>query len=445
MRSSSRHLPVGWDIAALGDVTTDCKQRVPKPSDTFTYIDIASVDRDSKTIVAPQVVRGSEAPSRARKVVRTGDTIVSMTRPNLNAVALIPRDLEGQIASTGFDVLRPLEVAPRWVFYAVRSQDFVRAMSDLVQGALYPAVRPRDVRAFETVVAPLPEQNRIADKLDSLLARVDACRERLDRVPAILQRFRQSVLAAATSGELTLKWREQHALEKWQKLRLHDVGKLSRGGSKHRPRNDQRLYGGSYPFIQTGDIARSGGRISSHTQTYSEFGLAQSKLWPAGTVCITIAANIADTAILEYPACFPDSVVGVVADPKKAVPEYVKWSIDVIREQLEAFAPATAQKNINVSVLESIEVLWPPLAEQREIVRRAEKLLRLADQIERRLASAVKSAELIVQSTIAKAFRGELVPQDPNDEPASELLASIRREREAVATQPVKKTSAKKR
>ncbi len=202
-------LPPSWTETILGEITEDCTQRVPSADEAFKYIDIASVDRETKRIVSPQDLIGSKAPSRARKVVRTGDVIVSMTRPNLNAVALVPREIDGQIASTGFDVLRPLAVEPRWVFYTVRTKAFVDAMSDLVQGALYPAVRSKDVRGFNTALAPLSEQKRIADKLDALLARVDACRGRLDRVPGILKRFRQSVLAAATSGELTREWREE--------------------------------------------------------------------------------------------------------------------------------------------------------------------------------------------------------------------------------------------
>ena len=211
-----------------------------------------------------------------------------------------------------------------------------------------------------------------------------------------------------------------------QTLVLPTWAKSARGKSKHRPRNDPRLYGGLYPFIQTGDVARSGERITTHTQTYSEFGLAQSKLWPAGTVCITIAANIADTAILGYPACFPDSVVGFISNPKNSLPEFIKWSIDVIRDQLEAFAPATAQKNINLAVLNDVEFRCPPIDEQREIVRRVEALFAYADRLEARYTAARTQVERLTPALLAKAFRGELVPQNSNDEPASMLLERIR-------------------
>lgn len=428
-------LPTGWARTALGEISDEAEQFVPQDDESFVYIDIGAIDRAAKAIRSPQRMVGKDAPSRARKRVATGDTLVSMTRPNLNAVALVPETLDGQIASTGFDVLRPRSgIDPRWLSYVVRSDEFVGAMSALVQGALYPAVRSKDVRSYVAPLAPPGEQTRIADQLDTLLARIQACNDRLDAVPVLLKRFRQAVLRAATTGELS----EATSAERttWTPQPLGTLGELGRGKSKHRPRNDPRLYGGSYPFVQTGDVAQSGGIITQHSQTYSEFGLQQSRLWPARTLCITIAANIADTAILAYPACFPDSVVGFVADPAKCLVEFVKWSIDVVKGDLEALAPATAQKNINLSVLNDVAIRCPSLDEQVEIVRQAKVLLATADRIEARHAAALAHAQRLTPLTLAKAFRGELVPPDPDDEPASALLARLATERATSAAEP---------
>ena len=280
------------------------------------------------------------------------------------------------------------------------------------------------------LVPPLAEQKRIADKLDTVLTRVDAVNTRLVRVAPLLKRFRQSVLAAATSGRLTEDWRAgQPDISEWKTEKLNDLGELGRGKSKHRPRNDPRLYGGVHPFVQTGDVANANQWITSHKQTYSDFGLDQSKLWPANTLCITIAANIADTALLSYPACFPDSVVGFVANEACCLPRFIKWSIDVRKDDLERLAPATAQKNINLGVLEEVEIHLPSLEEQTEIVRRVETLFAFADRLEARLAQAQTAATRLTPALLAKAFRGELVPQDPNDEPAVELLRRLQAER----------------
>ena len=121
--------------------------------------------------------------------------------------------------------------------------------------------------------------------------------------------------------------------DKWTKYKLSELGFLGRGKSKHRPRNDISLFGGSYPFIQTGEIKAANLYISNYEQTYNEKGLAQSKLWNEGTLCMTIAANIAETAILKIKACFPDSIVGFVADNKLCNVYFIKYYIDFIKNK----------------------------------------------------------------------------------------------------------------
>lgn len=153
----------------------------------------------------------------------------------------------------------------------------------------------------------------------------------------------------------------------WTLVRLGDLGEVNRGRSRHRPRYAEHLYGGPYPFIQTGDIRESGGRITSHSQTYNDAGLAQSRLWPAGTMCITIAANIAETAVLTYPACFPDSVVGFVADDTKCIVEFVEYMFRFLRRQIQHEATGSVQDNINLATLDRLRFPLPPLKEQQAI------------------------------------------------------------------------------
>ncbi|MCA6433278.1 MAG: restriction endonuclease subunit S, partial [Cytophagales bacterium] len=131
-----------------------------------------------------------------------------------------------------------------------------------------------------------------------------------------------------------------------KKLKLNDLGSVGRGKSKHRPRNDEALYNGPYPFVQTGDVKAANFYLNEYTQTYSELGLSQSKLWPKGTLLITIAANIGDTAILGIDACFPDSIVGF--QPYEGVSDvrYVKYYLDFIKLELEAISRGTTQDNM---------------------------------------------------------------------------------------------------
>ena len=233
----------------------------------------------------------------------------------------------------------------------------------------------------------------------------------------------------------------------WCWIFLPEVGYMNRGKSRHRPRNAEHLYGGSHPFVQTGDIANSEGYVTTHTQTYSEEGLKQSRLWPEGTVCITIAANIASSAVLTYPACFPDSVVGVVPDSEVCSSEYIEFFIRTAKEDLDRFAPSTAQKNINLGTLSNLAIPIPPRQESEEIVRLLIEAMDMAKSICNVNKTIEASLTQLDQSILSKAFRGELVPQDPNDEPASELLARISatREAEALKTKVSKKKAACKK
>lgn len=157
------------------------------------------------------------------------------------------------------------------------------------------------------------------------------------------------------------------AKTEWKTAKLDELGFVGRGKSRHRPRDAAILYGGPYPFFQTGDIKAANFHLSEYTQTYSEQGLAQSKLWKPGTLCITIAANIAESAILSIEGCFPDSVVGFVADPKKADVRFIKYSMDTLKLQMESASHGTTQDNLSLDKLLTFDFRVPPLSDQRRI------------------------------------------------------------------------------
>ena len=188
----------------------------------------------------------------------------------------------------------------------------------------------------------------------------------------------------------------------WREVRLGQLGEVNRGRSRHRPRDAAHLYGGAYPFIQTGDIKASGGRITSHSQTYSEAGLAQSRLWPEGTMVITIAANIAETAILTYPACFPDSVVGFIADKQRADVRFVEYLFRHLRRQIqqENVGTGSVQDNINLQTLARLTLRIPEPREQRRI---AYILGTLDDKIENNRKTA-KTLEAMAQAIFQSWF-----------------------------------------
>jgi type I restriction enzyme S subunit len=186
--------------------------------------------------------------------------------------------------------------------------------------------------------------------------------------------------------------------------RFPELGEFGRGKSKHRPRNDPALFNPPiYPVVQTGEVARANGVIQAYHSKYSEIGLAQSRLWPEGTLCITIAANIADAALLGFDACFPDSVVGFVPAQTLGNAKYFLAFMETARNDLIKFAPATAQKNINLEILGALLIPLPPLAEMSRIVTRVNELRCLCADLRQRLAELQSGQKQLAQALIENA------------------------------------------
>ena len=202
------NLPSGWKWAKLGDVCAGIETIEPKknPDVEFTYIDISSINRSTKTISAPSVLLGKDAPSRARRIVHAGDVLVATTRPNLNAVALVTDEFDGQVCSTGICVLRPNRdfLVPGYLYFATRNDDFVSSVSGAVQGAMYPAVTDQQVVDQFIPLPPLAEQKRIVGVLNEQMAAVErarkAAKERLEAAQALREAFVNQFLENRGNG-----------------------------------------------------------------------------------------------------------------------------------------------------------------------------------------------------------------------------------------------------
>ena len=330
----------------------------------------------------------------------------------------------------------------------------------------------------------LVEQRRIVSKIEELFSDLDAGVAALERAKANLKRYRAAVLKAAVEGKLTEQWRAGHPdvepasellkrilterRRKWQQAQLakyaakgpgkkppknwkdkykppaeadaanlpqlpegwcwatlSQIGILDRGRSRHRPRNAPHLYGGPYPFVQTGDVRHADTFIRTYQKTYSEKGLHQSKLWREGTLCITIAANIAETAILGFDGCFPDSVVGFLPACPDVSVRYVELFLRTMQSRLESLAPATAQKNINLQTLSQVAICLPPSHEQRQIVQAADGRLAATSRATQESQRGVRRATRLRQAVLKRAFQGELVPQDLEDKSSAAILKDL--------------------
>lgn len=301
-----------------------------------------------------------------------------------------------------------------------------QSIRELASGVNINNIRSEYITNMTLPLPPLSEQQRIVERIKKLFAKLDEAKERLQEVADSFAVRKAAILHKAFTGELTQQWRRENGVsdESWEEKKLGEVGVLERGRSKHRPRNDERLFGGIYPFIQTGDVANADMFIEKHSQTLSDFGMQQSKLFAKNTICITIAANIGKVAILSYDSCFPDSVVGLTTDEKNSY-KYVYYYLSTQQKELESKAPATAQKNINLKVLNDLDIPLPSLPEQHEIVRLIDDLLARERAAQQATEQALVSIDLMKKSILARAFRGELGTNKASEASALELLRQV--------------------
>lgn len=291
------------------------------------------------------------------------------------------------------------KLLPEFVLLFFQTAAYWQSIKDGSSGSAQGGFNATKLGALTIPVPPLAEQQRIVGLLDEAfegLATAKANAEKnLQNARALFESHLQSVFTQRGPG--------------WKQKTLEEIATtFGRGKSKHRPRNEPKLYGGKYPFIQTGDIRNADHFITEYSQTYSELGLAQSKLWPKGTICITIAANIAETAILGFDACFPDSVIGIVVNPKEAEVGFIEYLLQSFKARIQALGKGSAQANINMGTFEHERFPFPRVAEQQEIVEKLDALLeetqRLARLYERKLAEL----EALKKSLLHQAFAGEL-------------------------------------
>ena len=367
--ASKTQIPKGWRLVRLGDVAeVNCDHWDPADGSPILYLDLTAVIAPG-SLASPKELAADDAPSRARRRVHSGDILVSTVRPNLRGFARVQKAPENLVASTGFAVLTPkADVDGSFVYHHVMTPPFALELENATTGQAYPAVRPADVASYELPLPPLGEQQAIAAVLDS----VDDAIEGAEAVIAATEQLRDSLLRQMLTRGVPgwhTQWKEAPGLgmipADWEVVRLGDVADVERGKFAHRPRNEPRFYGGDIPFIQTGDVVRANGRIKQHSQTLNDLGLSISRLFPAGTIIVTIAANIGETAIADYPVAFPDSLVGVT--PHGINTNFLEYFLRTQKGRLNQFAPESAQKNINLEDLRPLSTPLPPLPEQQAI------------------------------------------------------------------------------
>jgi type I restriction enzyme S subunit len=312
--------------------------------------------------ITPDAVQQS-----ATNIIPQGEVVIS-THVGLGKVCFLGQDTA--INQDLKAVIPNGELSRRYLYYW-----FISKTDELIangKGATVKGVTLDFVKNLKIQVMPEREQEAVSDTLDKVHNVIELADAQVSRLNQLVKsRFVEMF------GDVTVNDRG------WETATLPELGELNRGVSKARPRNSPELLGGPYPLVQTGDVSNSGLWIKNYSSTYSDKGLAQSRLWKRGTLCITIAANIAQTAILNFDACFPDSVVGFVPNERTDA-IFIHYWFSFFQKILEAQAPQVAQKNINLRILSGLKVVEPPLALQREFAAFVAKVDKLAFAVRRR-------------------------------------------------------------
>jgi type I restriction enzyme S subunit len=335
--------------------------------------------------------------SSATNIIPAGNVVIA-TRVGLGKVCLLGQDTAINQDLRGIIPRDTKTLSVRFLFW------WQKTMADVIiaegTGATVQGVKLPFVKSLQIPVPPLPEQQRIVGILDEAFAGIATAKanteKNLQNARALFESHLQSVFTQRGKG--------------WVEKRLVEVSReFGRGKSKHRPRNEPKLYDGPYPFIQTGDISNADHWLTDYAQTYSELGLAQSRLWPKGTICIAIVgATVGETAILDFESCFPDSVIGIVVNEEFADNEYVEFLLQSFKALLKEKGKGTARDNINLGTFENQMFPFPSLKRQKAIVSTLnslrEETQRLARLYERKLAAL----EALKKSLLHQAFTGGL-------------------------------------
>ena len=445
-------LPAGWarrpitDTAALiRGVTYNKTQSSDTPLPGYVPILRANNIQAGKLNTSDLVYVPADCVT-PQQIVRSGDIVVAMSSGSKSVVGKAARSDSDWTGAFGAfcGVLRPsTEIDARYLHFFTQGAEYRTRVSELSAGVNINNLKPAHFEVIDIPVAPLAEQIRIAQKLDELLAQVDTFKARIDTIPALLKRFRQSVLAAAVSGRLTEEWRTERAaqpakesptLPGWIQTVFGDICREITVGYVGKMADQYREDG--VPFLRSQNVRPM--RFSPENILYisEDFhsSIFKSRLEP-GDLAVVRSGAPGVTCVVPESLPIANCSDLVIVRPSERLNSWfgcIYMNSEVAQRNVADNQVGVAQQHFNVGSMKKMPINLPPLAEQAEIVRHVEQLFAFADQLEAKVATAQARIDRLTQSILAKAFRGELVPQDPNDEPASLLLERIQAQRAAA-------------
>jgi type I restriction enzyme S subunit len=452
-------LPSGWARTTLGTVADWGAGGTPSRSEPNFYGGkipwIKSGELNSRYIKTTEESITEEAiKSSSAKIFPAGSVAIAMYGATIGKTAILGIDAStNQACAVGV----PVEglIGKEYLYRLLQNEK--AAFIEKGKGGAQPNISQAVIKAHEIGLPPLAEQTRIAAKLDELLGQVDTLKARIDGIPALLKRFRQSVLAAAVSGQLTEEWRSHntrsgpnnqpipHHIETsapmppgWVTKTADEIcGFITKGTT---PSKEKMTAGhGDVPYIKVYNLTFTGALDFSIDPTFVDnnthtIDLKRSIVRPGDVLMNIVGPPLGKVSIVpaSYPEWNINQAIARFTASDGVSPGYLALCLknDSVLSHAISRAKATAgQFNLTLEICRKLPIPLPPTLEQTEIVRRVEQLFAFADQLEARIKAAQTRIDHLTQSTLAKAFRGELAPQDPNDEPASVLLERIKAQR----------------
>lgn len=443
---------MSWKDVSISElVEKKVPQGPPKGKGDFYYIDISSIDNDKKIIIEPKKIPVTKAPSRAKQHVKAGDILVSMTRPNLNAVAVVPKELDGAIASTGFDVLRPVNVDGELLFRRLTSSEFVNEVTAKVQGALYPAIRSSDVREHRLKIPDSNEQKALKEKINGFFSEIDTGITELDSLVRNLTVFKHSILNSAIRGKLVPQdpmdepasalieriQKEKEKLIADKKIKKEkplapfgeDPFELPEGWTWTRLGNlfYSCMYGTSQkcteekkgtPVLRIPNVVS--GELDFSDLKYAKFPkseLEKLSLQEGDLLVIRSngSLNLVGTSCVykkqEEDYLFAGYLIRLQFFVSLVEPEYIDLVLKSPfgRQQIESYAKSTSGvNNVNAQQLANLAIPLPPFKEQGKILEKVRLTYTAIKDMGSTVENDLKKAQQLKQSILKKAFEGEL-------------------------------------
>lgn len=370
----SELVPEGWIQKNLGEFVERFYQGINTVADKVEY------EKSGVPIIQTKHITSGVISTIGAKFIGEADYIKYRDKfnPRINDIllsnigtigktVLIKSEKQFLIAWNLFLISVSEKMNPIFLNFCFKRLDDLNFYENLMTGNATKFVNKSNLAAIPILTPPLPEQEKIAAILTSVDEVIEKSQAQIDKLQDLKKATMNQLLTRGINHTEFKDTPLGKIPKNWEVKKLGEVGSLERGKFSHRPRNDPQFYGGDIPFLQTGDVPKRSPFITEFSQTLNDKGLGVSKEFPIGTLVITIAATIGEIAMLKFRSCFPDSLVGIIVDPTKADNLFIMYVMRYLKGELESLAPQTAQKNINLDILNPFLVPFPPLDEQQRI------------------------------------------------------------------------------